>query len=103
MLSAAEGLLEEVEGRVYNQYMPDRSLYERTAAIVRSQLGEEGFEAARRGKGHGLRTFRRLRALGSRLYLTEESPLPLMHPRAWNRDVLGSSLPLSPPSDASER
>jgi hypothetical protein len=33
--------------------MPDRSLYERTAATVRSQLGEEGFEAAR-GEGRAM-------------------------------------------------
>jgi predicted ATPase/DNA-binding XRE family transcriptional regulator len=52
LLGAAERLLEEVGARhgeydVLNQHMPDRSLYERTAATVRSQLGEEGFEAAR--------------------------------------------------------
>ncbi len=44
LLGAAEALLEEVGARVYNYYIPDRSLYERTVATARSQLGEEGFE-----------------------------------------------------------
>jgi len=47
LLGATEALLEEVGASVYNYYMPDRSLYERAAASVRSQLGEEGFEQAR--------------------------------------------------------
>jgi tetratricopeptide (TPR) repeat protein len=47
LLGAAEGLLEEVGARVYNQYMPDRSLYEGTLATVRLQLGEQSFEEAR--------------------------------------------------------
>ena len=47
LLGAAESLLEEAGAYVYNYYKPDRSLYERTAATVRSQLGEEGFEEAR--------------------------------------------------------
>ncbi len=47
LLDAAEGLLEEVGTRIYNYYIPDRSLYERTVASVRSQLGEEGFEQMR--------------------------------------------------------
>ncbi len=47
LLGAAEGLLEEVGARVYNYYLPDRSLYERTAATVRSQLGDAAFEEAR--------------------------------------------------------
>jgi tetratricopeptide (TPR) repeat protein len=48
LLGAAQGLLEEVGARVYNQYLPDRSLYEGTVATVRSQLGERGFEEARK-------------------------------------------------------
>jgi predicted ATPase/DNA-binding XRE family transcriptional regulator len=47
LLGAAEGLLEEVGARIYNYYLPDRSLYERTVATVRSQLGEESFEQTR--------------------------------------------------------
>ena len=47
LLGAAEALLEEVGASVYNYYIPDRSLYERAAATVRSQLGEEGFKQAR--------------------------------------------------------
>jgi predicted ATPase/DNA-binding XRE family transcriptional regulator len=47
LLGAAEGLLEEVGARVYNYYIPDRSLYERTVTTLRSQLGEEGFEQTR--------------------------------------------------------
>ena len=31
----------------YNYYTPNPSLYERTVATVRSQLGEEGFEQMR--------------------------------------------------------
>lgn len=46
LLGAAEGLLEEVGARVYNQYMPDRSLYENTAATVRFRLSEQSFEEA---------------------------------------------------------
>jgi predicted ATPase/DNA-binding XRE family transcriptional regulator len=46
LLGAAEALLEEVGARVYNYYIPDRLLYERTVATVRSQLGEEAFEQA---------------------------------------------------------
>ena len=41
---AAERLLEEAGTSVYNYYKPDRSLYDRTKASVRSRLGEEGFE-----------------------------------------------------------
>jgi hypothetical protein len=47
LLGAAERLLEEAGAPVYNYYKPDRSLYERTTANVRSRLGEEGFEEAR--------------------------------------------------------
>ena len=47
LLGVAEGLLEEVGARVYNYYIPDRSLYARTVTTVRSQLGEEGFERTR--------------------------------------------------------
>jgi tetratricopeptide (TPR) repeat protein len=47
LLGAAEGLLEEVGARVYNQYAPDRSLYERTLSTAQSQLGEKGFREAR--------------------------------------------------------
>jgi predicted ATPase/DNA-binding XRE family transcriptional regulator len=44
---AAEGLLEAVGAAVYNYYQPDRSLYERTVAAVRSRLGDAVFEEAR--------------------------------------------------------
>ena len=47
LLGAAEALLEEVGVRVYNCYIPDRSLYESTVATVRSQLGGAAFEEAR--------------------------------------------------------
>ena len=46
LLGAAERLLEEAGTSVYNYYKPDRSLYERTTANVRSRLGEEGFDEA---------------------------------------------------------
>ena len=46
LLGTAERLLEEAGASVYNYYKPDRSLYERTTANVRSRLGEEGFEEA---------------------------------------------------------
>jgi tetratricopeptide (TPR) repeat protein len=48
LLGAAQGLLEEVGARVYNYYLPDRSLYEGTVAEVRSQLGDAAFEEAQR-------------------------------------------------------
>ena len=53
LLGAAEALLEEVGARVYNYYIPDRSVYERTTANVHAQLGEEGFEEAR-SKGRAM-------------------------------------------------
>ena len=43
---AAEGLLEAVEAPVYDYFEPNRSLYERTKARVRSRLGESAFEEA---------------------------------------------------------
>jgi predicted ATPase/DNA-binding XRE family transcriptional regulator len=46
LLGATERLLEEAGTSVYNYYKPDRSLYERTTANVRSRLGEEAFEEA---------------------------------------------------------
>jgi predicted ATPase/DNA-binding XRE family transcriptional regulator len=46
LLGAAERLLEEAGTSVYNYYKPNRSLYDRTAANVRSRLGAEGFEEA---------------------------------------------------------
>jgi hypothetical protein len=42
----AEGLLQAVEAPIYDYYKPNRSLYERMAAAVRSQLGESAFEEA---------------------------------------------------------
>jgi hypothetical protein len=39
--------LEEVGASVYNYYKPNRTLYDRTTANVRSRLGEENFEEAR--------------------------------------------------------
>ena len=47
LLGAAEGLLEEVGARVYNQYMPDPSLQERAVVQARDVLGEAVFEEAR--------------------------------------------------------
>ena len=43
----AEGSHEAVGVPVYVYYEPDRSLYERAVAAVRSRLGEEGFEEGR--------------------------------------------------------
>jgi tetratricopeptide (TPR) repeat protein len=48
LFSAAEGLLEAVEAPVYDYFEPNRSLYERTKALVRSRLGESAFEEARK-------------------------------------------------------
>jgi predicted ATPase/DNA-binding XRE family transcriptional regulator len=47
LIGAAEGLHEAVGVPVYLYYEPHRSRYERTAAAVRSQLGEEAFEEVR--------------------------------------------------------
>ena len=47
LIGAAEGLHEAVGVPVYVYYEPDRSVYERTVAAVRSQMGEEAFEEAR--------------------------------------------------------
>ena len=44
LFGAAEGLLEAVEAPVYDYFEPNRSLYERTKAAMRSQLGESAFE-----------------------------------------------------------
>jgi hypothetical protein len=46
LLGAAGRLLEEAGASVYNYYKPDRSLYERTTANVRSRLGERAFGEA---------------------------------------------------------
>ncbi|MDQ3926428.1 MAG: helix-turn-helix domain-containing protein [Actinomycetota bacterium] len=46
LFGAAKGLLQAVEAPVYDYYEPNRSLYERTAAAVRSQLGESAFKEA---------------------------------------------------------
>ncbi len=46
LFGAAEGLLEAVGAAVYNYYLPDRSLYERTVSATRSQLGDAAFEEA---------------------------------------------------------
>jgi predicted ATPase/DNA-binding XRE family transcriptional regulator len=47
LIGAAEGLHEAVGVPVYLYYEPHRSRYERTAAAVRSQLGEKAFEEVR--------------------------------------------------------
>jgi len=47
LFGAAEGLLEAVEAPVYDYHKPNRSLYERTTATVRSRLGESAFEEGR--------------------------------------------------------
>ena len=46
MLGAAQGSMDEAGAPVYNYYMPDRSLYDRTLAVARSRLGEEAFAEA---------------------------------------------------------
>jgi tetratricopeptide (TPR) repeat protein len=46
LFGAAEELLEAVEAPVYYYFEPNRSLYERIKAAMRSQLGEEAFKAA---------------------------------------------------------
>ena len=44
LFGAAEGLLEAVEAPVYDYFEPNRSLYERTKAAMRTQLGDSAFE-----------------------------------------------------------
>jgi non-specific serine/threonine protein kinase len=46
LLGAAQGSMEEAGAPVYNYYMPDRALYERSLAAARARLGEEAFAAA---------------------------------------------------------
>jgi non-specific serine/threonine protein kinase len=46
LFGAADELLQAVEAPVYDYYEPNRSLYQRIKAAVRSQLGEEDFEEA---------------------------------------------------------
>jgi predicted ATPase/DNA-binding CsgD family transcriptional regulator len=46
MLGAANGSMEAAGAPVYNYYMPDRTLYERSLAAARARLGEEAFAAA---------------------------------------------------------
>ena len=46
LFGAGEGQLEDVGVAVYNYYLPDRSLYERTLSATRSQLGDAAFEEA---------------------------------------------------------
>ena len=47
LIGAAEGLHEAFGMPVYVYYEPHRSPYESTVTAVRSQMGEEAFEAAR--------------------------------------------------------
>jgi hypothetical protein len=56
LFGAAEGLLAEVGASVYNYYTPDHSLYERTAAGLRSRLGDLPFEKAL-AEGRAMMTF----------------------------------------------
>jgi DNA-binding CsgD family transcriptional regulator len=46
LFGAAEGSMEEAGGPVYNYYMPDRALYERTQAAARSRLDDAAWTAA---------------------------------------------------------
>jgi tetratricopeptide (TPR) repeat protein len=46
LFGAAEGLLQAVEAPAYDYYEPNRSLYNRIKAAVRSRLGEADFEKA---------------------------------------------------------
>ena len=46
MLGAAQGSMEEAGATVYNYYMPDRALYERTLAAARARLDEVEWTAA---------------------------------------------------------
>jgi tetratricopeptide (TPR) repeat protein len=46
LFGAAKGLLQAVEAPVYDYYEPNRSFYERTKDVVRSQLDEPAFEEA---------------------------------------------------------
>ena len=46
MLGAARGSMDEAGAPVYNYYMPDRPLYDRTLAAARSRLGEDEFAEA---------------------------------------------------------
>jgi hypothetical protein len=47
LIGAAEGLHEAIGVPVYVYYEPYHSIYERTVAAVRSQMGEETFEEVR--------------------------------------------------------
>jgi DNA-binding CsgD family transcriptional regulator len=46
MLGAAKGSMEEAGATVYNYYMPDRALYERTLAAARARLDEAAWTVA---------------------------------------------------------
>jgi hypothetical protein len=47
LFGTVERLLRTVGAPVYDSYNPNRFLYERTKAAVRSRLGESAFEEAR--------------------------------------------------------
>lgn len=47
LLGAAEEIAKSAGAPVYNDYRPDRSLYERAISAGRSNLGEQAFEGAR--------------------------------------------------------
>jgi non-specific serine/threonine protein kinase len=74
LIGAAEGLHEAVEVPVYSYYEPHRSMYERTMATVRSQLGEEAFEEARE-RGREM-TFDQAIAYALSIADTPERPKP---------------------------
>ena len=46
VLGAAEGSMEEAGAPVYNYYMPDRVLYERTLAVARTRLDDAAWASA---------------------------------------------------------
>src|SRR3712207_982321 len=70
LVGAAEGLHDAVGVPVYIYHEPNRSLYKHTVAQVRSQMGEEAFEAAR-AEGQEM-TFEE--AVGYALEYDEASP-----------------------------
>ena len=70
LFGADEGLLEAVGAAVYNYYLPDRSLYERTVSATRLQLGDAAFEEAQ-AEGYAM-TFEQAVA-----YALEDHDVPL--------------------------
>jgi len=79
LFGAAEGSMEEAGGPVYNYYMPDRALYERTKAAARSRLDDAAWTAAW-AEGRAMSPKRAVEYALEQEYAAPEQAAPELHP-----------------------